>query len=101
MSRVLGGQFNLHIGRVRRTIGSRSTALIALLLVGSTAALAQGGSPFDTGFTAIQTLFTGRWRKSQVSSPLLSEATVLRTESQAPKRRSQASRPVPVSQCLL
>ena len=59
MSRVLGGQFNLHIGRVRRTIGSRSTALLALLLVGSTAALAQGGSPFDTGFTAIQTLFTG------------------------------------------
>ena len=60
MSRVLGGQFSLHIGRVRRTIGS------ARLLPNSPLArwlprlrLAQGGSPFDTGFTAIQTLFTG------------------------------------------
>jgi type IV secretory pathway VirB2 component (pilin) len=34
------------------------TALIALLLVVPVAALAQG-SPFDTGFNAIQSLFTG------------------------------------------
>jgi type IV secretion system protein VirB2 len=38
----------------------RSTAtLLAYLLVASSTALAQSGSPFDTGFTAIQTLFTG------------------------------------------
>jgi type IV secretory pathway VirB2 component (pilin) len=38
---------------------ARSTAvLVTLLLVISAAALAQG-SPFDTGFTAIQSLFTG------------------------------------------
>lgn len=34
------------------------TALISLLLVVPVAALAQG-SPFDTGFNAIQSLFTG------------------------------------------
>jgi type IV secretion system protein VirB2 len=38
----------------------RSTAtLLGLLIVASAPALAQGGSPFDTGFTALQTLFTG------------------------------------------
>jgi type IV secretion system protein VirB2 len=35
-----------------------STALLALLLVMPVAAVAQG-SPFDTGFNALQTLFTG------------------------------------------
>jgi len=39
---------------------ARPTVLLALLVVMPVAALAQtGGSPFDTGFTAIQTLFTG------------------------------------------
>jgi type IV secretory pathway VirB2 component (pilin) len=33
--------------------------VVALPLVFPIAALAQSGSPFDTGFTAIQTLFTG------------------------------------------
>jgi type IV secretion system protein VirB2 len=42
-----------------RSKWARSTAvLVTLLLVISAAALAQG-SPFDTGFTAIQSLFTG------------------------------------------
>ena len=50
----------MHIAPVRWTNGTRSTGtLLAFLLVASSAALAQGGSPFDTGFTAIQTLFTG------------------------------------------
>jgi type IV secretory pathway VirB2 component (pilin) len=55
--------FQVHIVRSIRQIPqsnwSRSTAalLIALLLL-SVAALAQG-SPFDTGFNAIQALFTG------------------------------------------
>jgi type IV secretory pathway VirB2 component (pilin) len=42
-----------------RSKWARATAvLVTLLLIISVAALAQG-SPFDTGFTAIQTLFTG------------------------------------------
>ncbi len=36
-----------------------TTAVLTLLILMPVAALAQGGSPFDTGFTAIQTLFTG------------------------------------------
>src|ERR1700724_4496414 len=36
-----------------------TAAILALLVFMPGAALAQGGSPFDTGFTAIQTLFTG------------------------------------------
>ncbi len=38
---------------------ARPTILLSLLVVMPVAALAQGGSPFDTGFTAIQSLFTG------------------------------------------
>jgi type IV secretion system protein VirB2 len=50
----------LHIAPVRCINGTRSTAtLLAFLLFASSTALAQSGSPFDTGFTAIQTLFTG------------------------------------------
>jgi type IV secretory pathway VirB2 component (pilin) len=55
--------FQVHIVRsirqIPRSNWSRSTAalLIALLLL-PVAVLAQG-SPFDTGFNAIQTLFTG------------------------------------------
>jgi type IV secretory pathway VirB2 component (pilin) len=36
-----------------------TAAILAVLFVMPVAALAQGGSPFDTGFTAIQSLFTG------------------------------------------
>ena len=36
-----------------------STLIPAVCLLVPMAALAQGGSPFDTGFTSIQTLFTG------------------------------------------
>ena len=46
----------LHI--LARSKWVRPTAVLALLLVIPVAALAQG-SPFDTGFTAIQSLFTG------------------------------------------
>jgi type IV secretory pathway VirB2 component (pilin) len=60
MSRLSRRQFSLQIAPVRRTNGTRSTAtLLTPLFVASATALAQGGSPFDTGFTAIQTLFTG------------------------------------------
>ena len=37
----------------------QSIALFAPFVLFPTLALAQSGSPFDTGFTAIQTLFTG------------------------------------------
>src|SRR6202158_102583 len=36
-----------------------TAAILALLVLMPGAALAQGGSPFDSGFTAIQALFTG------------------------------------------
>jgi type IV secretory pathway VirB2 component (pilin) len=36
-----------------------TAALLTLFFLMPVAALAQGGSPFDTGFTAIQSLFTG------------------------------------------
>jgi type IV secretory pathway VirB2 component (pilin) len=42
-----------------RSKWARPTVLLALFVVMPVAALAQGGSPFDTGFTAIQSLFTG------------------------------------------
>jgi type IV secretory pathway VirB2 component (pilin) len=57
--------FQVHVIRpiqsVLRSKWARLTALpFTLLFVMPVAALAQtGGSPFDTGFTAIQTLFTG------------------------------------------
>ena len=40
-------------------VGASNRRFLALLVVMPVAALAQGGSPFDTGFTAIQSLFTG------------------------------------------
>src|ERR1700689_3570330 len=46
------------IWRLRSKRARPSAALVALLLVIPVAALAQG-SPFDTGFNAIQSLFTG------------------------------------------
>ena len=36
-----------------------TAAVLTLLFLMPVTALAQGGSPFDTGFTAIQSLFTG------------------------------------------
>lgn len=46
------------IQKVRRWSHSSSALLCVLLLV-PVAAHAQSGSPFDTGFTNLQTLFTG------------------------------------------
>ena len=43
---------------VRSKLARPTTALLTLLLLTPVAALAQG-SPFDTGFNAIQSLFTG------------------------------------------
>ncbi len=56
-------RFQLHrIRRIENTLGwnwARPTAaLVSVLLLMPVAALAQG-SPFDTGFNAIQSLFTG------------------------------------------
>src|SRR5712675_1290685 len=60
MSRLFRRQLSSHVAPIRRTNGTRSTAtLLAFFLVAAATALAQSGSPFDTGFTAIQTLFTG------------------------------------------
>jgi hypothetical protein len=42
-------------------------AVLTLIFLIPVAALAQGGSPFDTGFTAIQSLFTGTIAKRSAS----------------------------------
>ena|SRR5271170_2949291 len=47
-----------HVPRIRKALVYSGTFGLALLLF-PLAAHAQSGSPFDTGFTAIQTLFTG------------------------------------------
>jgi type IV secretory pathway VirB2 component (pilin) len=57
-------RFQIHVIRqVQPLLRSKWVRLTAvtftLFVVMPVAALAQGGSPFDTGFTAIQSLFTG------------------------------------------
>jgi type IV secretory pathway VirB2 component (pilin) len=37
----------------------KSVSIVTILVLVPVAALAQSGSPFDTGFTSLQTLFTG------------------------------------------
>jgi type IV secretory pathway VirB2 component (pilin) len=60
MLRLFRRQLSSHVAPIRWTNGTRSTStLLAFFLVAAATALAQSGSPFDTGFTAIQTLFTG------------------------------------------
>jgi hypothetical protein len=44
--------------RIRRTMSKQMLSLIGLLLIAPLTAYAQG-TPFDNGFTALQTLFTG------------------------------------------
>ena len=56
--------FQVHlIHRVQPLLRSKwarpTAAVLTLLFLMPVTALAQGGSPFDTGFTAIQSLFTG------------------------------------------
>ena len=56
--------FQVHLIRtvqpLLRSKWARPTAaVLAVLFLMPVIALAQGGSPFDTGFTAIQSLFTG------------------------------------------
>jgi len=56
--------FQVHLIRavqpLLRSKWARPTAAVfTVLFLMPVVALAQGGSPFDTGFTAIQTLFTG------------------------------------------
>jgi type IV secretory pathway VirB2 component (pilin) len=60
MPRLARFRFTHPIKRLRPWKSALTTgALLTVLLVIPMAALAQGGSPFDTGFNAIQTLFTG------------------------------------------
>jgi type IV secretory pathway VirB2 component (pilin) len=60
MSRLFRNRISPNAAPIRRINGTRTTAtLLAFCLAASATALAQGGSPFDTGFTALQTLFTG------------------------------------------
>jgi type IV secretory pathway VirB2 component (pilin) len=45
--------------RIQRLLRANSIFWIAALVLPSVAFAQAGGSPFDTGFTALQTLFTG------------------------------------------
>jgi type IV secretion system protein VirB2 len=54
-ARLAANQRSITIRRFSET----TIILFCLLLAAPIAAYAQGGSPFDTGFTALQTLFTG------------------------------------------
>ena len=60
---MLSRWFQVHLIRplqsLLRSKWARPTAVLTLLLLMPVVALAQGGSPFDSGFTAIQALFTG------------------------------------------
>jgi len=49
--------WSVEIHRLHRIRSRRS--LIVMLILFPAVAFAQSGSPFDTGFTALQTLFTG------------------------------------------
>jgi hypothetical protein len=61
--------------------------LVTFLLIVPAVAFAQaGGTPFDTGFTAIQTYSPEPSPKSLAWSPSSSAATALRTENQAQRR---------------
>ena len=57
MARLAQKPAALQIPSAFRGKGTRATVTLALLLI--TPALAMAQSPFDTGFTAMQTLFTG------------------------------------------
>ena len=60
MARSARFRFSHPIKHLRRWKSTLTTAaLLTLLPFIPITALAQGGSPFDTGFNAIQTLFTG------------------------------------------
>ena len=68
-------------------------APIAILLLLPLAAHAQG-TPFDTGFQALQNLFTGRYLKLQALLRSLSADISSRTENRVQKGLWQASLPV-------
>jgi type IV secretion system protein VirB2 len=50
---------SVHRERVHSALRAAKTLSMLLLILPFTAHAQAGGSPFDTGFTAIQTLFTG------------------------------------------
>jgi type IV secretory pathway VirB2 component (pilin) len=61
---MLSRWFQLHLIRPFQPVlwskwARPTVAVITLLLLMPVVALAQGGSPFDSGFAAIQALFTG------------------------------------------
>jgi len=60
MPRLIQVRIPLPIASAFRPKWTRTTITVSLLFIAPALVVAQsGGSPFDTGFTAIQTLFTG------------------------------------------
>ena len=82
--------------RKRREVRSRLTltkaSLLALLLLTPLALQAQG-SPFDTGFNALQTLFTGTVAKVASLIAIVIGVTASPTENPVQKRHWPASPP--------
>jgi hypothetical protein len=83
--------FQVHVVRpiqpvLRWKCARPTAAVLTLLLVLPVAAMAQG-SPFDTGFNAIQAFSPAPLRRLQVWLRLSSAATASRTANPAQKRR--------------
>ena len=90
---MLSVWFQLHLIRplqpVLRSKCTRPTAaVLTLLLLMPVVALAQGGSPFDSGFTAIQSLFTGTIAKVASLVAIMISGYSSRTANQAQRKRS-------------
>ena len=86
------------VGRILQSQRVRpATVVLALFFLMPVAVLAQG-SPFDTGFTAIQSLFTGTIAKvASLVAIVIGGATASRTANLEQKRRWRVLPPERVS----
>jgi type IV secretory pathway VirB2 component (pilin) len=86
------------VGRILQSRRVRpATVVLALFFLMPVAVLAQG-SPFDTGFTAIQSLFTGTIAKvASLVAIVIGGATASRTANLEQKRRWRVLPPELVS----
>ena len=79
------------IERTRLYLARGVTLLLCVLIF----PLAAHGSPFDSGISSIQTLFTGTIAKAASLIAMWSAATHSRTENRARRRRLSALLPEP------
>lgn len=78
---------------------------LAFLLAAPVPAHAQSGSPFDTGFTAIQNLFTGTIAKVAslvaIGSAAMASLTANREQRNAPERQTSSPHHITVEMLIL